>query len=269
MAGLRRLQTIALAHRPFGERLDNAVVLLFAAGKRPRASDIVGHSLKQGQFAVTFESGADGADAVAGGRQWAELLANGLTFDLSGLSPGPPESAEGGVHFYGYHQQPDLTECEALRLVPGPHLVSGGPMIPVIRCLAWLAAELATLDGLLGILWKPAHTVSAPAYFREGVTRWISGGAFPGLGLTALVAQDDGSMISDGLALFTGQELVLDRAIAHDRAQAAKLAVRLLHWLVETGRIEQTQSLTGPSGEMLMLEPDLQQGLVRVWSGSR
>jgi hypothetical protein len=263
------LQAIALAHRPVGERLDNAVVLLFAAGKRPRASDVVRHSLKQGQFAVTFESEADGPDAGSGGRQWAELLANGLTFDLSGLAPGPAESAEGGAHFYGYDQQPDLTGCEALRLVPGPHLVSGGPMIPVIRCLAWLAAELATLDGLLGILWQPAHTVSAPAYFREGVTRWIGGGAFPGLGLTALVPQDDGSMISEGLALFTGQELVLDKAIAPDRAQAAKLAVRLLHWLVETGRIEQTQSLTGPSGETLMLEPDLQQGLVRVWSGSR
>ncbi|MXO71679.1 hypothetical protein [Alteraurantiacibacter buctensis] len=224
------------------------------------------HSLKQGQFAVTFEPEPD---AVAGERQWVELLANGLTFDLSGVAPGPSERAEQACHFYGFDSRPDLAQFEVMRLVPGPHLTSGGPMIPVIRCLAWLAAELATLDGIQGLIWKPARAVSSPAHFREGVTRWIGGGAFPGLGLTALVPQDDGTMTSEGLALFTGQELVIDRAIAEDRAGAAKLAVRLLHWLVETGRIDRTQSLTGPSGETLMLEPDHHAGVVRVWRGSR
>ena len=260
------MQTIALAHRPKGGKLDNAVALLFAAGCRPRASDLVAHSLKQGQFAVTFESEPGGP---AGDRQWVELLANGLTFDLSGLAPGPAEGPDEGCHFYGFDQLPELGGCEVLRLVPGPHLVSGGPMIPVIRCLAWLAAELATLEGLQAVVWKPARATSAPAYFREGVMRWIGGGAFPGLGLTALQPQQDGTMTSEGLALFTGQELVIDRAIAEDRARAAKLAVRLLHWLVETGPIEQTQSLTGPSGETLMLEPDHHEGIVRVWRGSR
>lgn len=260
------MQTIALAHRPVGGKLDNAVALMFAAGERPRVSDLVAHSLKQGQFAVTFESESGTA---TGERQWVELLANGLTFDLSGLAPGPAEAAEYASHFYGFENVVDLGRCEVLRLVPGPHLVSGGPMIPVIRCLAWLAAELATLEGLQAVVWKPARAASSPAYFREGVMRWIGGGAFPGLGLTALEPQDDGSMISEGLSLFTGQELVIDRAIAADRATAAKLAVRLLHWLVETGPIERTQSLTGPSGETLMLEPDRHEGLVRVWSGSR
>lgn len=259
------MQTIALAHRPTGGKLDNAVALLFAAGQRPRVSDLVALSLKQGQFAVTFES----EPGPPGERQWAELLANGLTFDVSGLAPGPAEAPEQGSHFYGFDQKVDLASCEVLRLVPGPHLISGGPMIPVIRCLAWLAAELAALEGLQAILWKPASAVSTPGYFREGVMRWISGGAFPGLGLTALVPQEDGTMISEGLALFTGQELVIDRGIAQDRASAAKLAVRLLHWLVETGHIERTQSLTGPSGESLMLEPDHHAGVVRVWSGSR
>lgn len=260
------MQTIALAHRPAGGKLDAAVALLFAAGQRPRVSDLVAHSLKQGQFAVTFEP--DPAEAL-GERQWVELLANGLTFDLSGIAPGPPELPEVGAHFYGFDRKPDLARCEVLRLVPGPHLVSGGPMIPVIRCLAWLAGELATLEGMQGLVWKPARAVSSPAHFREGVSRWLGGGAFPGLGLTALVPMDDGTMVSEGLALFTGQELVVDRAIAEDRASAGKLAVRLLHWLVETGRIDHTQSLTGPSGETLMLEPDHHAGVVRVWRGSR
>jgi hypothetical protein len=255
--------------RPVGVRSDNAVVLLFEAGKRPRAPDIAGLSLKRGQFAVTLESQFDGNVDCAGGRHWAELLAGGLTYDISGLAPGPGAALEEAGHFYGFEQPIDLAFCEALRLVPGPHLVSGGPMTPVIRCLAWLAAELATLDGLQGVLWEAAHTVSSPACFREGVTRWIGGGPFPGLGLTPLMPQDDNTMRSEGLALFTGQELVLDSAIARDRAQAARLADRLLHWLVETGPIEHRQSLTGPSGEALMLEPDLELGLVHVRSGSR
>ncbi len=269
MPGAGGSQTIAFAQRPVGGKLDNAVALLFAAGQRPRASDLVAHSLKQGQFAVTFESEDFADPAAPGGRQWVELLANGLTFDLSGLAPGPDEVVEAGAHFYGFDQTVDLSGCEVIRLVPGPHLTSGGPMVPVIRCLAWLAAELSSLEGLQAILWLPARAVSPPAYFREGVTRWISGGAFPGLGLTALVPQEDGTMASEGLALFTGQELVLDRSIAQDRAQAAKLAVRLLHWLVETGRIERSQSLTGPSGEALVLEPDHHESVVRVWRGSR
>lgn len=260
------MQTIALADRPAGGKLDTAVALLLAAGHRPRVSDLVAHSLKQGQFAVTFEPEPAG---TTGERQWVELLANGLTFDLSGLAPGPPEPAEGAPHLYGFDQTPDLVRCEVMRLTPGPHLTSGGTMIPVIRCLAWLAAELATLEGVQGLIWKPARAISSPAHFREGVTRWLGGGAFPGLCLTALSPRDDGTMVSEGLALFTGQELVIDRAIARDRVSAGKLAVRLLHWLVETGRIDRMQSLTGPSGETLMLEPDHQQGVIRVWSGSR
>ncbi len=243
-------------------------MLLFKRGRRPRVSDIQRLSLTSGQFAVTLV--AEGGEGSSGaGCHWVELLANGLTFDLSGLAGGPAEDPGEGVHRYGMEEGFDPAACEAVRLVPGPHLMSGGPMVPVLRCLAWLAGELAALDDVVAVSWKPARTLCGPAYFRESITRWLSGGAFPGLGLTALISCEDGSMASAGLALFTGQELHIDPQIAKDPVHAAKLAVRLLHWLVENGRLEESQSLTGPSGETLLLEPRPEEGIVWVWRGSR
>lgn len=243
-------------------------MLLFRRGRRPRVADIQRLSLTSGQFAVTLVS-QGGGGAGSAGCHWVELLANGLTFDLSGLAGGPGEDLGEAIHRYGMDEGFDPAACEALCLVPGPHLVSGGPMVPVLRCLAWLTGELAALDDVVAVGWKSARSLCGPAYFRESVSRWLGGGAFPGLGLTALISCADGSMASEGLALFTGQELHIDPRIAEDPVQAAKLAVRLLHWLVENGRLEQSQSLTGPSGETLLLEPRHEEGIVWVWRGSR
>ncbi len=202
--------------------------------------------------------------------QWVELLANGLTFDMAGLAPGDAgRPAEGIDQQFGFEVECDLAALECVTLVPGPHLVSGGPMVPVLRCLAWLTTELSDLPGLQAIAWPPAGTACEPSYFRDAVTRWLGGGAFPGFGLTSLVSLEDGSLRSRGLALFTGQELVLDPDLALDKTQGAKVALRLLHWLVESGKIEETMSLTGPSGDTLILEPHEDEGIVSVWRGSR
>lgn len=222
-------------------------------------------SQSHGQFAVTLEC-TDPSEPD----QWAELLANGLTFDMSGLAPGRacrlPQQLD---QQFGFDGTFDLSACEGVTLAPGPHLVSGGPMIPVLRCLAWLTAELAEIGQIKAIAWPPAGSVCEPAYFRESVTRWLGGGAFPGFGLTSLITQPDGSLRSRGLALFTGQELLLDADLAQDRTQGAKVALRLLHWLVESGKIEETMSLTGPTGDTLVLEPHEDEGIVSVWRGSR
>lgn len=244
--------------------MDHAVVLLFARGHRPTVSELHTLSLKQGQFAVTL----DGEDPGGEGN-WAELLANGLTFDLGGLAPGPAASGVAGGQLFGLGGEFDASGLEGVSLSPGPHLISGGPMVPVLRCLAWLAAEMAELEHLRAIAWRPANSICEPAYFREVVMRWIGGGAFPGLGLTTLIPRAGGSLESKGLALFTGQELVLEPDPAMDQAQAGKVALRLLHWLVESGRVTETMSLTGPSGETLLLEPRPEQGIVCVWRGSR
>jgi len=244
--------------------MDQLVVLLFAPGHRPAVSEIKALSQELGQFAVTLESSGPVKEI-----RWAELLANGLTFDLTGLSPGKPGPGVATGHLFGLAEGFDPAACEGVALSPGPHLTSGGPMVPVLRCLAWLAAELSSLEHLRAIVWSPARTICGPTYFRDAVMRWIGGGAFPGLGLTALRPNTDGSLESEGLALFTGQELRLEPDHGHDQAQDAKVALRLLHWLVENGQVDQTMSLTGPMGETLLLEPRAEDGIVHVWRGSR
>jgi hypothetical protein len=186
---------------------------------------------------------------------WLEVLTNGLTFDLQGLAPGAPQPVAPSAHQYGLLADLNGRALEAISLRPGPHLSSGRPMLPVVRGLARLAATLAGLPGVLAVGWDAARTLSAPDHFRGSVMRWVRGGAFPGLGLTALYATRAGGLQSEGLALFTGQELRLAPELARDRAAGARLALRLLHWLVENGRLVAPVELAGPSGEPFMLEP--------------
>ena len=56
--------------------------------------------------------------------------------------------------------------------------------------------------------------------------------------------------------------------VVSDRAEASKIALRLLDWLVENGAITQSFAFTVPSGETLRLEPADNSGIVEVWRGS-
>ncbi len=197
-----------------------------------------------------------------------ELLVNGLTFDLTGLAPFPSAEIQHADHYYGLSENFAQLALEAITLMPGPHLTAGGVMFPVVRGLAALAAELVDLPNVQGVVWHPAGAASHPEYFQRGVTSWIEGGPFPGLGLTALVTNADGSMQSDGLSLFTGQELHLPADLAGEGAESAKLALRILNWLVEHGKIEENVSFTGPSGEPMGVEPVEKSGMLRVWRGT-
>lgn len=228
----------------------SAVSLLFAPGKRPRAADICAQARKAGQFSISLDPAADGGQEEG----WLELLANGLTFDLSGLAPQAPIDVPATVHSFGLSPAIDIGRHQAVLITPGPHLAAGGAMFPVVRTLAMIAAHLAELDGVDAVAWHPARAVSDAEYFRRGVLRWIEGGAFPGLGLSALVSTPEGGLASEGLSLFTGQELRLAPDIVADRADGAKIALRLLNWLVENGRVTEPLEFTGPSGETLRLE---------------
>ena len=137
-------------------------------------------------------------------------------------------------------------------------------MPPVVRCLALLAAILSDLPGAQAVVWHPARSRSSPEYFRRSVMRWIEGGVFPGLGLTALATLPDGGMQSEGLALFVGRELRVLGGTASSPADTAKLTLRLLHWLVENGGLQEALTLTGPSGEALEMRPLTDERLVEV-----
>jgi hypothetical protein len=232
--------------------------LLFEDAQRPDAPAIYELAARSGEFTVSH----DPREARDG--NWLELLVNGLTFDLEGLAPGNGVIHELHPHVFDLPEKFNPFRCSTLTLVPGPHLSGGAAMMPVVRSQMWLAAQLCGLPGIAAVGWLPARTLSGPGHFRRSVTSWLEGGVFPGFGLTALLTVPDGGMQSEGLAFFTGQELRIEPELAADGAAAARIALRLIHELIERGPVARRERATGPAGESLRLDPSPNKRFVRV-----
>jgi hypothetical protein len=243
-----------------------AVSLLFERGKRPSGRDVHSLAKRDGGFSVTFDPGdAVAADkGVEGAPVWLELLESGLSFDLTGLAPGPAAAPPPYRRSLGLEAD-EIHALDALTLSPGPHLAGGSGMVPVLRTLAALGASLADLDGVRALCWHSSRCWSQPGLYADAVARWVEGGVFPALTLTSLVMASDGGMHSEGLALFTGQELRLEPDLVKDPTAAAKLAVRLIDHLVERGRVVGREGVAGPEDVSLRLEPSANGQFVRVW----
>lgn len=218
-------------------------------------------------FAVSLEPDQAARKAEDGDAPglWVELLVNGLTFDLVGLAPGPPSSIPPVAHRLGAVGDIAKARLEALTLQPGPHLVGGGTMLPVVRSLAWLTARLTELAECTAVAWHPARCVGDPQPFREDVLHWSEGGVFPSLSLIGLTTEPDGALLSEGFHLFVGQELRIEPELAADRDAATSLAAQLLHRLAEHGRLEVAERAIAPDGAALRLEPSANKRFVRVW----
>jgi hypothetical protein len=245
-----------------GNGPSSAVSLLFAAGERPNAAAVVALSRAGSAFSIGHEPSEGGE-----GPRWIELLSNGLTFDLVGLAGGDPAPLPAPGHLFGLPTDLDGARVRAVTLRPGHHLAAGGTMPPVLRTLASLAAQLTELPGVQAVAWHPARCWSQPTRFREAVRAWVGGGVFPAFYLAALATAPDGGMQSEGLAQFIGQELRLEPELVGDRAEAAKLAVRLLHWLYEHGPLATIEQLPAPGGGEVRLEPSGNRRFVRAWRG--
>jgi len=237
--------------------------LLFAPGERPTSQDIAEALQDRGreslQARVSF--------APDSGEDWVELLASGLTFDLSGLAPAAARRVVRTEHRFGLPPDLDETALDALLLMPGHHLSGAGAMLPVMRVMAGLAARLARCLPVKGVCWHPASSCMEPAYFARMVDAWLAGGAFPALGLTALAFGDDGAVRSVGLDFFIGQELEVPARAGEPRADTIKLAMRVADMLVASGRIEREEVLRGPDGESLRAVPIESGRVVRLTRG--
>jgi hypothetical protein len=200
--------------------------LLFASGLRPRAAEVAEHAARRKTFTVSHRPEGEG--------DWLELLVNGLTFDLRSLAPAEPAEPFGFVHRFAVQEANDIARLEAVTLEPGPHLAGAGAMPPIVRGAAGLAAALAELPGCVAVGWRPARTLAGAAHFSRSVESWLAGGAFPALALTALTRDASGSVLSEGLAFLIGRELRIEASGAA-AAEDAKLAIRLIDMLVESG----------------------------------
>lgn len=224
--------------------------MLFAVGARPTAGEIerlLTASSQPGHAARISHRPPDD-------HGWLELLASGLTYDLRGLAPGCAAPIPPLCDVYGLPQDIDKFEFEAISLAPGPHIAAGGSLMPVVRILIGVAANLALELPITAVCWSPAGSWMEPRYFGRIVVNWLSGGAFPALGLTCLRSRPDGVIESTGLAFFTGQELLVPERLGETKAEAVKLAGRIVDHLVRHGPLERSDTFSGPGGEQLVIE---------------
>jgi hypothetical protein len=228
-----------------GERA--ILVLSFEEGTRPDRDAI--RALADGQSGGVRFSASHLPDPTEG---WIELLASGLTFDCHGLDPAAPLALPPHAALLGLEAQP---KGEGIALGPGPHLAEAAGMLPVIRQLAGIGAAIAQLPGASAVAWNPARCWMPATYFCKVIGNWLAGGPFPALGLTSLQRESDGAMQTVGLDLLTGQELVFapDRVLGP--ADIARIAVRLIHALIEVDPLTGPHEFTGPDGEPIDVVP--------------
>ena len=235
-----------------GAPTSSVLSLVFAEGQRP---DVAGlNSLAEASVKRAAGSRFVISHRPPLGEGWVELLASGLTYDCAGLEPAAPATIATGGALLGLERQP---VGEAISLRPGPHLAEAMGMLPVVRVLAGLGAQLAGLPGAVAVCWNPARCWMPTAYFCKVVDNWLAEGPFPALGLTSLERESDGSIVSVGLALLTGQELRFAPDAKLIPADIARIAVRLIHALIETGPLMSQHSFVGPDRETLLVTPSM------------
>lgn len=256
------------------DRIDRkgGVLLLFEGGGRPDAQSICKLVDKLGHISISLDplqntniaqaGSGDGQQAVT----WLELLSSGMTFDLVGLAPG----AQMGVPLISHRMNvPDgflESTCEAVCVIPGPHLSGGTNSLPVVRVMLGLAARLAAaLQPVRAICWPPAGMMMGADFFCANAKSWVNGGPFPAQALTAFKQMSDGGLQSEGLAHFTGQELRIEPGSVGHYPTAALLAARLVQQLAPHGPLMQIEEVIAPDGSQMRLEPSGNGKFVRVW----
>ena len=192
---------------------------------------------------------------------WIELLFDGLTFDLSGFD-GPKKPLSLPANQFDIDAS-ELTDCFDLRLAAGPHIKAAANMPAVVRAMMQLLSSLSEMNGVFAVGWEPANSLMSANYFRRVIKSWVNGGPFPALGLAALQQSSDGELESQGLSYFIGQEIRL-QIDEDDRASAAKLAVRVIDFLVEAGRLFEERTIEGTDGSYILLSPDPSGKIVKV-----
>lgn len=258
------LPSISRGRHLVSERAEGVLSLLYAAGERPTADDVARLLDKPADPAVQVARISHRPDVSEG---WVEILASGLTFDMSGLVPASALPPAPSAHLFGLSAEVQVPALEAVTLAPGEHTAPGAAMLPVVRVMCGLGARLASLGSVKAICWGPAQSCMEPGYFKRIVAGWLGGGAFPALGLTALVRTSDGALESVGLTFFTGQEVRVNALRGEPAAATAKLAVRMIDLLVRQGRVRESHAFPGPDGEQLLVEPSSGGEIVQVRRG--
>lgn len=254
-------QSVSPADMPNEGFAGLGVSLLFTPGERPdlqQMTRFLADCQKRG-LEVSF------SHLPHPGEGWVELLTSGLTFDLVGLSPADSAPLPAMVHCYGSEGSKPLSRIyEAVSILPANHIAAGAGMLPVIRALAGLAANVALEFPVTAVSWHSAQTFMPPQYFIRVVMNWLSGGTFPALGLAALVHSSAGSIISTGLMPIVGQEFQLESGRTEDAEEMLDMALRVADHLVRHGPLSHSGQIEYANGT-IELEPSKLGQLVLAW----
>lgn len=236
--------------------------MLFAPGKRPTRDSILDFVSHQHSNSLGHDPSED---TNPGSKLWIELLRDGLTFDLSGLAPGPAFTPPAIAHRFDFAAHPAEADLELLAIAPGPHLSGGERSMPVLKGMLALTRDLALqFDDLQAVFWPPASSAIGRRFFVSVITTWLEGGAFPALGLTAFEESPDGALQSVGLAFWIGQELRIEPPLTTDKIAATRLGVRLINQLVIVGGIAESERITAPDGTRLVMQPSRNGQYIRI-----
>jgi len=249
--------------------------LLFAKGKRPDRHAINAFAGRLPAVSVSHDPASQdaGQAPVAGDEAlwpgqlaWIELLREGLTFDLSGLAPGPASAFPAALHRFDLPALPSPQAYEAMVLRLGPHLAEGAGSLPLMRELLALGCDIVRqFDDVVAVAWGPAATAIGRRYFESVTSAWLDGGPFPALGLTAFAETADAALESVGLAFWIGQELRIEPPLSADRVAATRLGIRLVNHLVLAGGLAEDDRIIAPDGSRLVLRPSRSRALISVW----
>lgn len=239
------------------------MVIERAAGRAPLAALLFGANSRAsaGSLAAIASDPAHASDGFAllnsavAPAGCAELLRDGLTFDMMGLSPAAAIAQPEAVHRVALPADFTMAGLEAAGIKVGPHLEGAESLLPVVRTAAAIVRRLAAIEGVEAIIWRPARLVMSPQWFAEAVGVWLSGGPFPALALTALERCPDG-IASEGLAFLTGQEFMLRARSGAPSREDSRIAVRLTDWLVAHGRLDTAREVVLAGVGAVWIEPD-------------
>jgi hypothetical protein len=253
--------------RDGSQRASPDLLFLFAPEERPGQDDL--RTIVEGieGLTISVDRAHPRIDRPAETTLWMELHRDGMTFDCSGLAPGPAVAMPVVSQWLGVPKSKRLERLRCVGLSLGPHVRAGQASPPILRRLLGLAREMA--DGLSNchaLCWVAAGTVIERAAYSELVDRWQDGGPFPAQLVTSFKEGLGGGIESRGLSYFTGQELRIEPGAFADEGQGTLLALRLASQLIYQGRLETAEQATAPDGGMLRLEPSPNGRFVRVWA---
>lgn len=159
-----------------------------------------------------------------------------------------------------------LDGCLSLTIAPAPapDVEAWGDPVELLRAQCVTALDLLSSE-MVAVSWAGADSIMGAEYFRRMIGIWIDGGAFPALGLAALVKEQSGVVRSTGLDVLVGQEVAVIPAKDMSPADQARLAMRVMDFLVREGPVQQDQTVEVDGFGMVNMQIDPKEGVINLY----